>query len=182
MSDFPSQLETVFNKVNSKKNLAQHFCKFVEAIQSLPPELSSPESQAQVKELFHDVNTAVEQYNRQFQNLINELGIVCREPTGKQPLFQQFFSSFTDLLRLAYTVYQEEPEKLSQFQPILQVFLQLLQTNQIHLKEKEPLTNALLLQLVNSAWALTNTRQTMESVAKQTKQQGGRKTRKQRKH
>jgi DNA repair ATPase RecN len=182
MSDYPSQLQTVFNEVNSKQNLAQHFCKFVEAIQTLPPELSSPESQTQVKELFQDVNTAVEQYNRQFQNLMNELGILCREPTGKQSLFHQFFSSFTDLLRLAYTVYQEDPEKLSKFQPVLQRFLQLLETNQMTLQKEEPLTNALLLQLVNSAWALTNTRQTMESAAKQAKQQGGRKTRKQRRH
>ena len=182
MSGYTSLLQTAFNEVNSKKNLAHHFCKFVEAIQTLPPELSSPESQAQVKELFQDVNTAVEQYNRQFQNLINELGVLCKTPSNNSSLFQQFFSSFTDLLRLAYTVYQEDPEKLSKFQPVLQRFLQLLETNQIHLKEEEPLTNALLLQLVNSAWALTNTRQTMESAAKLAKQQGGRKTRKQRKH
>ncbi len=182
MSDYPNQLQTVFNEINSKKNLAQYFCKFVEAIQALPPELSSAESQAQVKEIFQDVNTAVEQYNRQFQNLINELGILCREPNGKQPLFEQFFSSFTDLLRLAYTVYEEDPEKLSTFQPVLQILLQLLQSNQINLKQEKPLTNALLLQLVNSTWALANTRQTLESAAKQARQQGGRKTRKQRRH
>jgi hypothetical protein len=180
MSDFPSQLETVFNEVNTKKNLITSFCKFVEAIQALPPELSSPESQAQVKELFQDVNTAVEQYNRQFQNLINELGVLCREPTGKQSLFQQFFTSFTDLLRLAYTVYLDNPEKLSQFQPVLQVVLKLLQSNQISLQKEQPLTNALLLQLVNSAWALTNARESMNAVANQNKQRGGRKTRKQR--
>lgn len=182
MSEFPNQLQTAFLEVNSQKNLSNHFCKFVEALQKLPPELSSPESQAQVKEIFQDVNAAVEQYNRQFQHLIHELGVLCREPTGKQSLFQQFFLSFTDLLRLAYTVYQQNPEKLSRFQPILQRFLQLLETNEIHLQKEEPLTNALLLQLVNSAWALTNTRQSMESAAKQAKQQGGRKTRKQRKH
>ena len=87
MSDYPSQLQTVFHEVNSKQNLTQHFCKFVEAIQTLPPELSSPESQAQVNDLFQDVNNAVKQYNRQFQNLMNELGILCREPNGKQTLF-----------------------------------------------------------------------------------------------
>lgn len=133
-----------------------------------------------MKDLFQDVNSAVEQYNRQFQNLMNELGVLCRESSGKHSLFYQFFSSFTDLLRLAYTVYKEDPEKLSKFEPVLQIFLQLLQTKQISLQKEERLTNALLLQLVNSAWALTNTRQSMDFVAKQAKQQGGRKTRKQR--
>ena len=74
MSEFPNQLQTAFLEVNSQKNLSNHFCKFVEALQKLPPELSSPESQAQVKEIFQDVNAAVEQYNRQFQHLIHELG------------------------------------------------------------------------------------------------------------
>jgi DNA repair ATPase RecN len=180
MSDYSSQLETVLYEVNTRQNLASHFCRFIDAIQRLSPELMSAESQAEVKDLFQDVNTAVEQYNRQFQTLMNELGVLCRESTGNQPLFQQFFSSFSDLLRLAYTVYQTEPEKLSKFQPILQLFLRLLQTNQISLEKEEPLTNALLLQLVNSAWALTNTRQTIQTVAKQVKQQGGKKTRKQR--
>jgi hypothetical protein len=182
MSDYPSQLQTAVANIQSKANLEKHFCKFVEAIQALPPTLSLPDSQAQVKDLFQDVNTAVEQYNRQFQNLINELGVLCRAPAGKSSLFEQFFSSFTDLLRLAYTVYQEDPEKLSKFQPVLQVLLTLLETNQIQLQKEEPMTNALLLQLVNSAWALTNTRESMNAVAKETRQRGGRKTRKQRKH
>ena len=179
MSDYPSQLEAANTTLQTKKNLPELFCKLFDAIESLPPETHAPETLANVQTVFHDVNAAVEQYNKQFQILIQELGVLCKQ-TNASSKFQTFFTSFLDLLRLAYTVYEKDPNKLSRFQPLLQTFIHLLDSNHISLKQGDIEQNALLLQLVKSAWALTNTRQSMEHTAKELRlQRAGKRTRKQ---
>jgi len=178
MSEYPVKLETAYTSLSSKKNLPELFCRLFETIQSAPPETYSPETIAKVQTIFQDVNSAVQDYNRQFQMLVKELGILCKNQT-QSSTFHQFFSSLLDLFRLAYTVYKEDAEALSHFEPLLQKLLLLLQTNKIHLEQENTFQNALLLQLVKSAWALTNTRETMEGSAKEVQlQQGGKKTRK----
>ena len=178
MSEYPTQFEKAYTMLQTKKNLPELFCRFFDAVQTLPPETHSSEAIANVQTVFRDVNTAVEQYNKQFQILVQELGVLCKQQDNTTK-FQQFFTSFLDLLRLAYTVYEKDPAKLSQFEPLLQKLIVLFETNAIRLEQKDISTNALLLQLMNSAWALTNTRESMEQTAKETKQGGKRKTRKQ---
>lgn len=174
------QIQEAYNTLNTHKKIPELFCKLIQAIQTLPSATYSQEAQDQVNQVYIDVNTKVEEYNRQFQILLNELGVLCRR-TNQNSKFQEFFTSFLDLLRMAYTVYNEDEAKLEQFQPVLQKLLVLLKTNQIHLEQENTFQNALLLQLVNSAWALTNTRgESLEQAARAAKQQGGRKTRKQR--
>jgi hypothetical protein len=184
MSDYPSQLADAYTKVTTQKNLPELFCRFIDAVQTVPPEILSAESTA-VQSLFNDVNSAIQQYNRQFQLLINELGVLCKTSPQQATKVQAFFTSLLDLFRLAYTVYENDPTNLPPFQELLQKILVLLDTSSIDLQQETPFQKALLVQLVTSAWALTNTRQSMEQVVKETKQQAGgnrkRKTRKQRK-
>ena len=181
MSDYPSQLEAANTTLQTKKNLPELFCRFFDAVQRLPSETHSPEAIANVQTVFRDVNSKVEEYNKQFKLLLQELGVLCKE-TNQTSKFQQFFKSFLDLLRLAYTVYEKEDEKLHQFEPLLEKILQLLQTNKIQLQQEDISTNALLLQVMNSAWALTNSRDTMAQTAKLAHSQRGGRTRKQRRH
>ncbi len=183
MSDYPTDLAAAYTKVNTQKNLPELFCQFIEAVQTVSPEILATESTA-VQTLFKDVNSAIQQYNRQFQLLINELGVLCKTSSHPATKIQAFFTSLLDLFRLAYTVYENDPTNLAAFQGLLRTVLGLLDTAHITLQQETPFQKALLVQLVTSAWALTNARQSIEQVAKETKQQGGkrRKTRKNKKY
>jgi hypothetical protein len=181
MSDYSKEFETAYTSVNTKKNLPELFCKLYDALQAIPPSAHTPDVKNSVKDVFQDVNTAVQQYNEQFQLLLHDLGILCQDKPGQKDKIKQFFIAFIDLLRLAYTVYKEDTETLQKFHPILQHLLHLLESNKIQLEQEEPFQNALLLQMINSSWALSNSTTPMDAVANKLNQQrGGHKTRKQR--
>ena len=181
MSESLDQFQTAYTAVNLQKNLPELFCKFVDALQAIPPSAQSPELQAEVKTVFQDVNAAVQQYNEQFHLMLRELGLLCQNTAVHRDKIKEFFIAYIDLLRLAYTVYKDDEETLQKFHPLLQKLLTLIETKKINVEQDEPFQNALLLQMVNSAWALSNTSTSMDAVVNKIKQQrGGHKTRKQR--
>lgn len=181
MADFQEEFKTAYTALNAKKNLPELFCKFMDALRAIPPTAHANEIKNAVKNVFQDVNTAVQEYNEQFQIMLRDLGVLCQNTPAQQDKIKEFFVAYVDLLRLAYTVYKEDEETLQAFHPLLQKLLTLIETKQMNIEQEEPFQNALLLQMVNSAWALSNATQSMESVANKIKEQrGGHKTRKQR--
>lgn len=180
MSDSQDQFQKAYTAVNTQKNLPELFCKFVDALRAISSSAQSPELQAEVKTVFQDVNTAVQQYNDQFHLMLRELGVLCQNTPMHRDKIREFFIAYIDLVRLAYTVYKEDEETLQKFHPLLQLLLTLLDIKQIELDQHNPFQNALLLQVTNSAWALSNNSSSMESLANTIKQhRGGHKTRKQ---
>ena len=177
MSEYSNQLETAYRLLESKKNIPELFCQFVEAFKKIPSSALTPEIQAKISTIFQDLNKAIQKYNEQFNLLVKELGTLCN--TNEQHKTKQFLNAFLDLLRLAFTVYQNDPETLYKIKPAVQNFISLLESKPMNLEENN-FTNALFVQLVKSAWALTKSRETIESVHQQiTRQRGGHNTRKQ---
>lgn len=176
MADYKDLLNTAYSFLQQKEKLPEKFCHFDVIVEELPPTI--PE---EIQSLFQDVNEQIKAYNEQFLILKQELGVLCVREPGHQNKVSQFFSSFLDLFKLAYTVYIEDPEKLQPFQSLLEKFVGFLKTNSMTLET--PLEKGLLLQLTKSAWAYTKTQDTMKSVAKQVGGKLRRHTRKQkRKH
>jgi hypothetical protein len=173
-----TQLETT-----NTNTLPDLFCQLTKHLEQVPPQ--SEELQKQVQQLFLDVNTEIQRYNEQFQLLVKELGVLCRDER-KQDLVQHFFQALLDLFRLASSVYQTTPEKLAPFAALLHEVRLALETRQWKM-EGDAFQKALLLQLVTSAWILTRTEKEIPQYARTlTKQlQGGKRnsqhtTRKQR--
>lgn len=164
MADFKELLNTAHAFIQQKEKLPEKFCHFDVIVEDLPPTI--PE---EVNDLFRDVNEQIRAYNEQFLVLKQELGVLCTREPGHQDKLFQFFTSFLDLFKLAYTVYVDDPTKLQPFQQLLGKFIQFLQTNTMKLET--PLEKGLLLQLTKSAWAYTKTQETMKTMAKQV---GGR--------
>lgn len=172
MADFKELLNTAYTLLQQKEKIPEKFCHFDVIVESLPAEIPQ-----EVNDLFQDVNEQIRAYNEQFLILKQELGVLCTKEPGHHDTVQVFFTSFLDLFKLAYTTYEQVPEKLQPFQNLLEKFVQFLQTNS--LKLDTPLEQGLLLQLTKSAWAYTKTQQTMKSMAKQV---GGRLKNHTRKH
>ncbi len=172
MADFKELLNTAHALLQQKEKIPEKFCHFDVIVESLPPEIPT-----EVNELFQDVNEQIRAYNEQFLVLKQELGVLCTRESGHHDTVQVFFTSFLDLFKLAYTVYEQLPEKLQPFQTLLEKFIQFLQTNTMKLDT--PLEQGLLLQLTKSAWAYTKTQQSMKSMAKQVGGKLKRHTRKQ---
>jgi hypothetical protein len=174
---YSTELQTAYSFVQDPSKLPELFCTFTSQLQDISPDIFTPEIQTQVKEYFQDVNKRIEQYNEQYEILLQELGVLCSEGS-KSSIPSRFFQALLDFFRLAYSLYEDQPEKLQVFYPLLQQLTQLLQTGQFQLKG-EPLEKALLFQLTTSAWVYSHTNQSMQSVAKQIGGAKKNKTRKQ---
>ena len=160
MADFKELLNTAHTLLQEKEKLPEKFCHFDVIVEDLPPTIPH-----EVSSLFQDINKQIQAYNEQFLILKQELGVLCTRDPKHQDKVEQFFSSFLEFFKLAYTVYIEDPQKLEPFQRLLEKFIGFLQTNTIKLDT--PLEKGLLLQLTKSAWAYTKTQESMKSMAKQ---------------
>lgn len=160
MSEYSSLLNKAYALLQEKDKLPEKFCHFDVIVESLPPTV--PE---EVNQLFHDVNRQIDAYNEQFQVLLNELGVLCTRDSTKKTIIEIFFSALLDLFKLAYSVYQNNPDQLQPFQTVLESFVRFLETNSMNLED--PIQQGLLLQLTKSAWAYTKTQQSMKTMATQ---------------
>jgi hypothetical protein len=177
MDQYESDYQAIKTQLETTNDLPDLFCQLTRHLEQLPP--PNEEVQKQVQQVFLDVNTEIQRYNEQFQLLVRELGILCREQT-KQELVQQFFQALLDLFRLASSIYQTSPEKLAPFAALLHELRLALETHQWKM-EGDTFQKTLLHQLVTSAWVLTRTEKDIPQYARTlTKQlRGGRqKTRK----
>jgi methylphosphotriester-DNA--protein-cysteine methyltransferase len=156
--------------------LPERFCLLVPQMESLSSQ--DPQIQARVKDLFYDVNEQIQAYQEQFQILVEELGILCRTGSPQQKEATRFFTTLVDLLQLAFSTYQEDPDRLAPFLKVLER-LRLFLTKQTKTLSQDPLSDALLLSLVQSAWAFTSPQTSPQRYAAQIQTGGARtKTRK----
>lgn len=176
MADYSELLEGGYQRLKTK-TLSRAFCTFVDELTSIAS-ANTPENQKATQELFLDMNSQIDRYNEQFQVILDELGVLCKE-TSKPNDIENFFEALLDLFRLAFSVYQTQPDKLDKFHPLLQNIVLVMDTQKPNLKQEDPLKQALLLQLAKSAWALSNARNSMEITAKALKEKQKQKTRKQ---
>lgn len=175
-SSYTVTLQEAYESLTKNQtNISALFCTFTAGVTSLPE--PDAETQERVKQLFQDINKQIELYDRQYEVLKQELGVLCpANPQGTSA--KQFFDALLTLFRLAYTTFQEEPDDLDDFLLGLQCLTKVLQTNTFQL-EGEPYQKALLLQLTKSAWAYTKNPMSIELAAKQLAKGGRNKTRKQ---
>lgn len=170
---YEEQLEIVKTLLEKPDTLQDRFCGLVPQLESLG--LQNPQVQAQVKDLFYDVNQQIQAYQEQFQVLVEELGILCRTSDGHQTDTTRFFTNLVDLLQLAFTIYAEDPDRLAPFLKVLER-LSLFLTKQTETLSQDPLSDALFLSLVQSAWAFTSPHQSLHAQAKKI-QAGGKRNR-----
>ena len=178
MDQYESDYQAIKIQVETTPKLPDLFCQLQHQLGQFPPEVQSKEIQREVRTFFVDVNKEIQRYNEQFQLLVKELGILCRQES--KDLVHQFFQALLDLFRLVPSIYRTTPEKLAPFGQLLHEFRVALDTGTWKL-EGDAFQKALLLQLVTSAWVLTRTEKTMLTYAKglQARQTaGGKKTRK----
>jgi hypothetical protein len=182
MDQYESDVQAIKTQFETTNNLPDLFCQMVKQLERLPPEIHNEEIQKQVQELFLDVNTEIQRYNEQFQLLVRELGVLCKQDSPPRDVVHLFFQALLDLFRLASSVYQTTPEKLTPFLSLLHQFRTALET-----KQWPPLANegdtfqmALLYQLLTYAWVLTRTEKDLSMYAKTLQRQlrGGKGTRK----
>jgi hypothetical protein len=174
-STYTTTLKEAYESLHTNKsNVSTLFCTFTQGVTALPE--PDEETQKKVKALFQDINTQIDLYDRQYNILKQELGVLCpSNPQGTSAT--QFFEALLTLFRLAYTTFQGRPE-LDDFRVGLTCLTKALQTNTFQLEE-EPYQNALLLQLTKSAWASTKNPLSMQLAGKQLAKGGRNKTRKQ---
>jgi hypothetical protein len=172
---YETTLQSAYESFHTNKsNVSRFFCTFTQGVTALPePDTATQEK---VNQLFQDINTQIQLYDRQYDILKQELGVLC--PSNSQGASaDKFFDALLTLFRLAYTTFQGGKE-LDDFLVGLQCVLTVFQTNTFKL-EGEPYQKALLLQLTKSAWAYTKTPTSMQLTAKQLTKKGGNTTRKQ---
>lgn len=165
MDQYESDYQVVNQQLDTA-NLSNLFCQLEQQLE----QIHSNEIQAEVRALFVDVNAEIEKYREQFQRLVRELGVVCKQESND--LVLKFFQALLDLFRLVPSVYQDNPEKLAPFGHLLHEFRLAVETGR-WVGNDTPLQKALLLQLVTSAWVLTRTEKDMHMVAKARKQTAG---------
>lgn len=173
MTQYSDLLVGGYSKLQTQKNLSRLFCEFVQDLQTLSPEAQT----ISVQHLFVDMNKQIEKYNEQFQVILDELGILCKDTQTSQGI-ERFFEALLDLFRLAFSMYEHHPDKLAPFEPLLEMLVSRMDSLESKLPE-DPLQQALMLQLTKSAWALSNARGSMEATATALRNQTKRKTRKQ---
>lgn len=164
MSEYPALLNKAYDSLQQKERLPEKFIHFDLVVEALPTETPN-----EVSELFIDINKQIQNYKEQFAVLVQELGVLASRDPVKQDIVYTFFMSLLDLFKLAYTVYQSNPEKLQPFQDLLEKFVHFLDTSELVLEE--PLEKGLLYELTKSAWSHTKTQESMKTLAKQV---GGR--------
>lgn len=169
MDQYESDYQAIKEKIQTK-NLPDLFCQLERQLTQLPPEVQTEELQEQVRSVFVDVNTEIEKYNEQFQLLVKELGVLCRQES--KDIVQRFFQALLDLFRLAPSIYQTAPEKLAPFGTLLHEMRMAMDTGKWKL-EGDVFQKALLLQLVKSAWFLTRTEKDMRLYSKTLQKQSG---------
>ena len=174
---YAEELTQTFTAFQTSKSLPDNFCSFVKYIESIPMESMTPDILNQVKSYFSDINERIQQYDEQYQVLLNELGVLCHNQS-KNTVSETFFRALLDFLRLAYSLYEVEPAKLAVFYPILTSLHTLFNSRQFKF-EGDLLQKALLLQLTKSAWVLSKQTQSIQQVAKQVGGSLKKKTRKQ---
>lgn len=186
--DYPTEYQRTVELLNNQKiNIPDLFCKYVAAIEAFPADSHSPEILSTVEVSLEGMKKRIEQYNEQYQILLNELGVLCSTQQTKTDISLLFFQNLLDFFRLAYTVYQDQPEKLEMFTSLLHDIQTFLKTKKLDVAG-EPQQKALLLQLTSQAWDMTPSQKSIEAVANQIggslKKQNKHKTRKhkQRKH
>jgi hypothetical protein len=179
--EYPTQHQTTVELLNNEKiNIPDLFCKYVASIERFPAE-------SHTQEIMSAMNKRIEEYDEQYQILLNELGVLCSQGQTKADISLVFFQNLLDFFRLAYSVYQEQPEKLEKFASLLHDIQTFLKTKKL-VVQGGPSQEALLLQLTKSAWNMTSSEKSIAAVAKQVggslKKQTKHKTRKhkQRKH
>ena len=159
------ELLQTFEAFQNTKNIPDIFCVFVAKLKEISSEAIVPEVQEQVKPYFQDINKRIQEYDDQYKVLMNELGVLCASNT-KAPIAQRFFQSLLDFFRMAYSVYQDQPEKQEPFKKLLGQIKTLFQTGTVQF-EGTPIEKALLLQLTRSAWIVSHPPSSMEKVANQ---------------
>ena len=174
---YAEELSQTFTAFQTSKSLPDNFCTYVKFVESIPSESLTPEVLVQVKSYFSDINERIEQYDEQYQLLLQELGVLCnRQSNNTVP--ETFFRALLDFLRLAYSIYESQPEKLDVFFPTLKGLHTLFETGNFGF-QGDLLSKALLVQLTKSAWVFSNQTQSIDKVANQI---GGSKKNKTRKH
>lgn len=166
MADFPTLLMGGYSKLKTHTNMSHLFCSFVDDLSRVSTQQVPVVS---VDHLFIDMNKQIDKYNEQFQVILDELGILCKDTSTSKGV-EQFFEALLDLFRLAFSMYEKDPEKLSQFQPLLQDLVHRMDGETKH-PAHDPLQNALLQQLTKSAWSLSKSRESMEDTAAALKRQ-----------
>jgi hypothetical protein len=172
MSDYPTLLNKAYDMLQQKERLPELFIHYEMMSETLPSEPTE-----EVRNLFVDINEQVQNYKEQFAIIVQELGVLSTRDPMKQDSLYSFFLSLLDLFKLAYTVYQDDPEKLKPFQDLLEKFVLFLETKSFPLETS--LEKGLLAELTKSAWSHTKSHQNMKSLAKQVGGKLKRHTRKQ---
>lgn len=162
---YAEELSQTFTAFQTTPSLPDNFCTYVQFVESISPESITPEILTQVKSYFSDLNERIGQYDEQYQLLLKELGVLCNQQS-KSTIPETFFRALLDFLRLAYSIYETQSEKLDVFFPTLKALHRLFETGTFKF-EGDLLAKALLLQLTKSAWLYSNQSQPMENVAKQ---------------
>lgn len=173
LDQYEEALLTIKNLLEQPDLLPERFCLLVSQMESLSSQ--DPQIKDQVKDLFYDVNEQIQAYQEQFQVLVEELGILCRTGSTHQKEATRFFRTLVDLLQLAFSTYQEDPERLAAFYKVLER-LGLFLTKQTETLSQDALSDALLLSLIQSAWAFTSPQTTPQTYAKQIQKGGKRNT------
>jgi hypothetical protein len=162
---YSNELNQTYEVIQTSKNLPERFCKFVAEIEKSIPESYSPEILAKVKDSFYDINKRIEEYDDQFQLLVKELGVVCRNDPSLTSVPQRFFQGMLDFFKLAFSLYNNEPEKLQVFSNLLGKVKEALSSGNMTFGN-DLFERALLLQLTKSAWVLSNPSTSMNQAAK----------------
>jgi hypothetical protein len=176
--EYSNELNQMYEYLQTSKNLPDRFCAYVNTIEKTSPESYSSDILNKVKESFYDLNERIKQYDEQFDLLVMELGVVCRNDPSLTTVPQRFFHSLLDFFKLAYSLYESDPEKLQPYYRILKQLRKDLVSGTIT-QEGDLFEKALLLQLTKSAWILSNPNTSMNQSAKQIGGSLKNKTRKQ---
>ena len=167
--DYQETLTKAYEHLDTKKNTPELFCSFVNTIQSVPSDIT-PETQKKFQNLFPAINKRIQEYDEQYQIIVNELGVLCTQSSETETetvdISKKFFRGLLDLFNLAYAVYEEDPETVEVFTPLLEEIEGLLSTGKMNVPT-DPLEQALLVQLTNTAWAFTKAQEDMKVYAKQ---------------
>ena len=170
MDQYESDYQAIKTQFQTIHSLPDLFCQLTKQLEQLPPEIHNVEVQKQVQQLFLDVNEEIQRYNEQYQLLVRELGVLCKEDSQDQ--VHRFFQALLDLFRLASSIYQTNPEKLAPFGALLHEFRQAIDTKTWKI-EGDIFQKALLFQLTKSAWVFTRTEKDMTAYAKVVQKQSG---------
>lgn len=140
------------------------YCKYIKAIEKIPQELLNT-NKDQVNTLFYDVNQTIRNYDKQYNILLQELGVLC--PSTKEDSINFFFKTINDYLQLGLTTSPPDSEEYKTFDAVAKMMNNFLNNKISDFEQAQPLEKALLVQITKSAWFLTNPDRNMSHVAQQ---------------